>query len=130
MIVADTSVWVSFFRDAHSSVRATLSRCLDDDMVLMPHPVRVELLSGAGRHTVSILEKTLDALPLVTPSRDTWALAEGWATKAATRGLRFGLGDLLIAATAAERGAQLWTFDADFDPMVRLKWVRRFRPES
>lgn len=129
MIVVDTSVWVSFFRDAESPVRGVLSRCIDDDVVLMPHVVRVELLSGAGRHTVSMLERTLGALGIVTPSKDTWALTESWAKKAAERGLRFGVGDLLIAATAAERGALVWTFDCDFEPMVRLKWIRRFSPK-
>lgn len=128
MIVVDTSVWVSFFRDPESPIREALSGVIDDDIVLLPHVVRVELISGSGRHTVAMLERVLGALELVTPSKDTWMLTETWAKQAAMRGLRFGVGDLLIAATAAERGAHLWTFDRDFEPMARLKWIRRFSP--
>ncbi len=128
MIVVDTSVWVSFLRDAKSPTRPTLERLLDDDVVLLPLPVRVELLSGAGAHTVSVLHRTLSALESLTPSADTWALAERWVLKAAAQGLRFGMGDLLIAACAAERGAVLWSLDGDFEPMYRLRWVKRFKP--
>jgi predicted nucleic acid-binding protein len=105
VIVVDTPVWGSFLCDAKSSVRPALDRLLDDDVVLLPLPVRVELLSGAGAHTVSLLQRTLSA-----------------------QGLRFGVGDLLIAACAAERGATLWTLDGDFEPLFRLRWVKRFRP--
>jgi predicted nucleic acid-binding protein len=128
LIVVDTSVWVSFLRDAKSAVRAPLSSLLDEDAVLLPVPVRVELLSGAGAHTVAMLQRTLSALAALTPSRDTWALVEQWAVRGANVGNRFGVGDLLIAACTAERGARLWTLDRDFDPMFRLRWVKRFRP--
>jgi predicted nucleic acid-binding protein len=130
MIVVDTSVWVAFLRDAASPVRPVLVELLDEDQALLPRPVRVELLSGAGGHTVALLQRTLGALETLTPSLDTWALVERWALAAASRGVRFGVGDLLIAACAAERGAQLWTLDEDFEAMVRLKWVRRFRPRA
>jgi predicted nucleic acid-binding protein len=127
VIVVDTSVWVAFLRDAASPVRPTLDQLLDEDQALLPRSVRVELLSGAGGQTLALLRRTLGALETLTPSTDTWALVESWALAAAGRGLRFGVGDLLVAACAAERGAQVWTLDEDFEPMVRLRWIRRFR---
>jgi predicted nucleic acid-binding protein len=127
MIVVDTSVWVSFLRDGKSDVRPVLERLLDEDSVLLPVPVRVELLSGAGAHSVSLLRRSLAALEPITPSTDTWNLVEEWALKAAGQGLRFGVGDLLIAACCAERGAMLWSLDRDFEPMYRLRWVKRFK---
>lgn len=128
MVLVDTSVWVSFFRDPRSPVRARLERLLDDDAVLLARPVRVELLSGAGAASHALLRRGLEGLHTITPSTDTWALVEQWVQQAAARGLRFGMGDLLIAACAAERGVLVWTLDADFAPMVRLKWIRRFVP--
>ena len=128
MIVVDTSVWVSFLRDERSPVRSTLERLLDDDAVLLPRLVKVELLAGAGGHSLPVLHRTLSALQTLTPSADTWALIEHWVTRAAARGLRFGVGDLLVAACAAERGALLWSLDHDFDPMVKQRWIRRFVP--
>lgn len=128
MIVVDSSVWVEFFRDASSPVRAPLAALLDDDAVLLPRSVMVELLAGAGPQQVALLRRLLGALHLLTPSPDTWALVESFATKGAARGHHFGVGDLLVAACAAERGAPVWTLDADFDRMAQLKWIRRHRP--
>jgi predicted nucleic acid-binding protein len=128
LIVVDTSVWVSFLRDARSPVRPTLERLIDEDAALLPRPVLVELLSGAGAQSVSLLQQALNALDSVTPSSDTWLLAERWSLEGARRGRRFGVGDLLIAACCAERGALLWTLDADFEPMVKLKWIRLYKP--
>jgi predicted nucleic acid-binding protein len=128
VIVVDTSVWVSFLRDARSPVRPALERLLDEDAVLLPVPVRVELLAGAGAHSVALLQRTLGALEALLPSADTWALVERWVVRAARVGQRFGVGDLLVAACAAERGAPVWTLDEDFEPMARLRWIRRFRP--
>jgi predicted nucleic acid-binding protein len=36
--------------------------------------------------------------------------------------------DLLIAVTAAENGALLWTLDKDFEPLIKKKYVRAFVP--
>lgn len=126
MVVVDTSVWVEYLRDARSAVRESLDQLLDDEAVLMPAPVRIELLSGAGPHSVALLNRTLGALEQLVPSADTWRLAQQWAGDAARRGVRFGLGDILIAACAAERGAKLWSLDRDFEPMRRLRWVKFF----
>lgn len=128
MIVVDTSVWVEFFRDAGSPVRAPLERLLDDDAVLLPRSVRAELLAGAGPQVVATLQRLLGALHLVTPSADTWTLVDAFATKGAAKGHHFGVGDLLVAACAAERGAPVWTLDTDFERMAQLKWIRRHRP--
>jgi predicted nucleic acid-binding protein len=46
-----------------------------------------------------------------------------WAEQAGNRGQRFGVGDLLIAALAHDAGALVWSLDADFGRMARLKFV-------
>ncbi|MGV3623372.1 MAG: hypothetical protein ACO1OB_21310 [Archangium sp.] len=102
-----------------SAVRESLDQLLDHEAVLMPAPVGVELLSGAGPHSVALLNRTLGALE---------QLMQQWAGDAAKKGLRFGLCDLLIAACAAKRGAKLRSLDNDFEPMRRLRWVTFFEP--
>lgn len=127
MIVVDTSVWIAFLRDPGWRHSATLGQCLDDDAVLLPVSVRVELLSGVGAQSVAVLRRTLGALPLLTPGADTWALVEEWALRGAAAGQRFGVGDLLVGACASERGAAVWSLDADFERMARLRLIKRFK---
>jgi predicted nucleic acid-binding protein len=123
MIVVDTSVWIAVLRSANAPEAARLAQLVDGDLVILPLPVRMELLSGVSARERKALGRRLSALPVARPTDETWALMEQWLTTAADRGHRFGVGDLLIAALAAERGALVWSLDRDFERMERLKWV-------
>jgi len=45
---------------------------------------------------------------------------------AADKGRRFGLADWLIAALASEIDALVWSLDADFAQLERLKMTRQY----
>jgi predicted nucleic acid-binding protein len=128
MIVVDTSVWVSALRSRQSAEAPILTGLLDADEVLLPVPVRVELMSGAGAKDRGPLKRALSALPVTYPTDETWLQVEAWTEKTMKAGQHFGVGDLLIAALAAEQGALLWSLDADFARLERLKLVQRFDP--
>lgn len=123
MIVVDTSVWVSVLRSAASPEAATFAELLDADEVLLPVPVRTELLGGARKTDRAQLRRLLTALPLAYPTDDTWRMMDEWTVRATDRGERFGVGDLLVAALARETGALVWSLDADFARMARLGFV-------
>ena len=123
MIVVDTSVWISALGSASSREAPVFAALLDSDDILLAVPVRTELLGGARAVDRSQLRRTLTALPLVYPTDATWQLMDQWAERARDRGERFGVGDLLIAALAREAGALVWSLDADFARMARLKFV-------
>ncbi len=125
MIVVDTSVWVAALRRATSSEAQHLEALLDTDQVALVAPVRIEILSGASRRDRPRLRRALSALPVFFPGESTWALVEKWVDHGGDAGQRFGVADLLIGAIAAERGATVWSLDADFARMERLKMVRR-----
>jgi predicted nucleic acid-binding protein len=128
MIVVDTSVWVAAFRDSDGVAARVLRQLLDADEVALAVPARTELLSGASRRDRPALRRALSALPLLYPTDDTWVTIDGWVTRAADAGQSFSLGDLLIAAVAAEIGALVWSFDADFERMQKLKLIERYTP--
>jgi predicted nucleic acid-binding protein len=123
MIVVDTSVWVAALRDGASHEAQVLSAMLDADEVLLPVPVRAEILAGASKRDQLRLRRVLSALPLVYPGEETWHLIDTWLQRAAPAGQRFGFGDLLIGALASEIGALVWSLDTDFHRMRRAGLV-------
>lgn len=128
MIVVDSSVWIAALRSASSREAQVLKQALDADEVALPIPVRVELLSGASRRDRLRLRRGLSALPLLHPSDDTWAIVDRWLEAAGNAGVRFGMGDLLIAALAEESGSLVWSLDSDFQRMQRAGFVQLYEP--
>jgi predicted nucleic acid-binding protein len=124
LIFVDTSVWVDALRGKKRSVVEKLGSLLDEERVALAAPVRLELLSGASRSNLAKLRRVLSALPLYFPSDLTWQTLETWVERAVSEGERFGVGDLLIAAIAAEHAGSVWSHDSDFRRMARLDLVR------
>ncbi len=129
MICVDTSVWVAALRDRDSAAGRRLDELLDRDEVALPIPVRVEILSGVSRAQEPQLRRALSGLPVLSPTDATWDRIDGWVGQATGSGHRFGVGDLLIAAIAADHGMPLWSLDNDFQRMRRLGFVEGYDAE-
>lgn len=128
MVVVDTSVWIAAFRDGRSTEAGYLRTLLDADEIALAIPVRVEILAGASRADRIRLRRMLSALPIFYPSESTWGRIDSWLDTISAAGEWFGMGDLLIAAIAADNGVSIWSLDADFARMARLKLVELYRP--
>jgi predicted nucleic acid-binding protein len=128
MIVVDTSVWVEVLRNTRSPEAEHLRDLLDDDTVALVAPVRLEILGGASKRDRTRLRRTLAALPLYFPSSTTWERLDAWIDVAGDAHQRFGVADLLVAAIAADRDAEIWSLDSDFVRMQKLGFVRLHDP--
>lgn len=126
MICVDTSVWIAAFGNATGAEAIHLGELLEADAVILPTPVRLEILTGAPRTSLQQLRSRLAAVPEGLPDRGTWDRIETWVTTAVQARQRFGLADLLIAATAADHDAKLWSLDHDFARMEKLGFVTRY----
>src|SRR5262245_56820754 len=126
MIVVDSSIWIEAHRRPSGHTATTLKQLLDEDVVALALPVRLELLAGVSRRDRTAFARGLSALPLLRPTDETWALIERWVPAAADKGLRFGLADWLIAALASEIGALIWSLDEDFTQLEKLKISRLY----
>ena len=128
MIFVDTSIWVTSLRDRLSPAALHLRALLEQDQVALAAIVRIELLSGASRKDLPKLRRTLSALPVFYPTERTWQRIDTWVETAVAAGERFGVADLLIAAIASEQGGALWSADADFARMSRMRLIESHSP--
>lgn len=129
MIAVDTSVWVAALRNGAGAEAEVLRQLLDHDEVLLPVPVRIELLSGTSKRHRAALRSDLSALPLAYPTDDTWRVMDRWTDRASNAGESFGLGDLLIAAIAQEASALVWSLDSAFERLARLRLIGLYEPD-
>ena len=127
MIVVDTSVWIDALRQPGHEDAEVLRQLIDADLVALPVPVRTELLIGTGGRTRDRLARTLQALPLIYPTDDTWTTIDTWTKQAGEAGERFSLGDLLIGVLASTEQALVWSADDAFRRMAALKLITLYR---
>ena len=78
---------------------------------------------GARAADRAKLEKALKGLPLLYPSDESWRTIDRWAERASRAGMTFSIGDLLIGVLAADIGGLVWSLDADFGRMKKLKLI-------
>lgn len=129
MICVDTSVWIEHLR-GDAVITTHLNPFLKVNQVLLPAPVRIELLAGASTRGQIYLRDNLSTLPSVEPGGQTWSRMESWCERATAAGQHFQCIDLLIAALAAEADVPVWSLDRSFERMAHLGFIQLYRPPA
>ncbi|HAP76017.1 MAG TPA: VapC toxin family PIN domain ribonuclease [Acidimicrobiaceae bacterium] len=126
MLVADTSAWVEYLRrtesPAHHALRAAVAR----DEVVLPEPVKAELLVGA-RSSAEFrdLQRMLDGLPvaLVHPRDDFDAAVDVYRRCRAVGITPRGLVDCLLAAMVLRSDHSLLHSDRDLTSIASVMGI-------
>lgn len=115
MVIADTSVWITFQRDPRSAVGQEFDSLLAEDEVVMVGPVLAELLQGARSESeFEFFRLHLTALSFLETDQDTWTRAGELNYRLREHGSMLAFADLIIASLAMQHGIAVYTVDGDF----------------
>lgn len=115
MVLADTSIWISYFRSASGDDGDELEALIEDGRVATCGPVLAELLGGAGEKQRDSIVDTVAGLPWAELDQASWREVGAVAQRLRQAGQALPLTDLTIAVAAAHAGFALWSLDADFE---------------
>lgn len=118
MILADTAIWIGYFRNAPRADADHLASLIEAGKVATCGPVLAELLAGATRTQRPDLLETLLGLPWADLGPNAWLSVGDAAASLRRAGRPLPLTDLTIAVAAAHAGYPLWSLDADFERIV------------
>jgi predicted nucleic acid-binding protein len=129
VVLADTSVWIPYFRSRTGADGDHLEALIAAGEAAICGPVLAELLGGAAdAHRVAIVE-TVGDLPWAELDRASWQEIGAVAHRLRQTGQSLPLTDLMIAAAAARSGCALWSFDSDFERIAAtLEGLELYRP--
>lgn len=120
MIVADTTVWIDFFRGRDTPRTSALGRAASDGLLLVGDLILLEILQGVRDDAQAArVEHALRAHPveaMLTPALAPIAARNYRLLRAAGVTIRRTV-DLVIGTFCIEGGHVLLHADRDFDPM-------------
>ena len=114
-ILADTSIWIEFFRP-ESETGARLSSLLTETPVWVCGVVLFELLQGVRSETEkAAIQSAIEGLPYVEMSAQLWERAAELSRSLKKGGLTIPLSDIFIATIAIEHNLSIFTLDKHFE---------------
>lgn len=125
MVIADSSIWIEYFRVRESPVQEVMQNLLGQDEILVVGVALSEVLRGVKsveEHNRVAL--AMRALPYAEAARETWVRCADIMRTLRSEGVTVHLADALIAAIAIEGGHEVYTRDGDFE---RIPGVRLYR---
>ena len=130
MIVADSSVWIDFFRGTQSAATAALKLSLDTATLVIPDLVLTEVLQGfrddAAFRRASALFAPLPIEPIVGQEAAREAAVIYRKLRRAGITPRSTI-DVLIASHCVRQNHELLHTDRDFDRMAEVIGLRTIR---
>jgi predicted nucleic acid-binding protein len=129
MLLIDTSVWISVFRDRTGEVRKKLEALISDRQVLLARFTQLELLQGSLNEKEWVLLSTyLETQDYVELTNDSWQSAARIYYDLRRQGLTVRSPiDCCIAQSALEHDLLLIHNDRDFETIAQVRSLQHFR---
>ncbi|AFY72740.1 putative nucleic acid-binding protein, contains PIN domain [Synechococcus sp. PCC 7502] len=132
MLLIDTSVWISLFRDQTGQVRQQLETLISDRQILLTRFTQLELLQGSlNEQEWSILSIYLETQDYVEITAQAWKAAARIYYDLRRQGLTVRSPiDCCIAQIALEKNLLLIHNDRDFETIAQVRSLQhlRFQP--
>ncbi|EDX77428.1 hypothetical protein MC7420_565 [Coleofasciculus chthonoplastes PCC 7420] len=132
MLLIDTSVWISVFRDRSGQVRQQLETLIADREILLTRFTQLELLQGSlNEQEWTILSTYLEAQDYVELTSSSWQAAARIYYDLRRQGLTVRSPiDCCIAQAALENDLLLIHNDRDFEIIAQVRDLQnlRFQP--
>lgn len=121
-IIADTCVWIEFFRNPESELTLHLKEHIKERKVAMVGMVLAEILQGIrAKKEAGIVKESLKKLPYLEVTWDAWEKAGELSRDLRRKGITIPLSDLIIASIAILGGYAVLTIDPHFQHVPALK---------
>jgi predicted nucleic acid-binding protein len=132
MLLIDTSVWITVFRDRTGQVRQQLETLIDEREVLLTRFTQLELLQGSlDEKEWNLLSTYLDTQDYLEPTSNSWQAAARIYYDLRRKGLTVRSPiDCCIAQAALENNLLLIHNDRDFETIAKVRSLQhlRFQP--
>ena len=129
MLLIDTSVWISVFRDRTRQVRQKLETLINDRQVLLTRFTQLELLQGTlNEKEWTLLSTYLESQDYIELTSDSWQAAARIYYDLRRQGLTVRSPiDCCIAQAALENDLLLIHNDRDFETIAQVRSLQNFR---
>jgi predicted nucleic acid-binding protein len=129
MLLIDTSVWISVFRDRTGQVRQQLERLINDRDIFLARFIQLELLQGSlNEKEWTLLSTYLETQDYVELTNNSWQAAARIFYDLRRQGLTVRSPiDCCIAQASLENDLVLIHNDRDFETIAQVRSLQHLR---
>jgi predicted nucleic acid-binding protein len=121
----DTSLWIDFLRPrSPHNLKQLITPFVLDPVAHLTEPVTFDVLRHASAAEAVQIARRFQTLPTLATPPDVWTQATHLGQACRRKGFSVLSLDLLIAAVAIHHGAELITFDGDFQHIAAVSGLQ------
>jgi predicted nucleic acid-binding protein len=121
----DTNLWIGLARTRSlRALKTLISTFVSDPLACLAEPIVFEILRNATDAEARQLTNHFQTIPLLASPTDLWSVGVDLGRVCRRSGFTAGSIDLLIATIALHHGAELVTFDGDFQKIASVSNLR------